>query len=195
MKKNILTLALSFTVASLVYSNTALSDQVIVDDVIIKMGALGSEGSLCIGVDCIDGEVFGYDGIKLKTNDPLIMFNDTSSSSSFPTNDWSIGITDHALGGSTDFIIKDVVGATNVLVMQAGALGGVALGSGSAVETNAISVGAATTERRIMHVAPGVNPTDAINLSQVPALVSPINDRIDALNVRINDLLTRINAL
>ncbi|MDH5393668.1 MAG: hypothetical protein OEY11_10820 [Gammaproteobacteria bacterium] len=186
IKKHIL--ALAWTVSSIVYSNSALSDQLVIDDLIVT-------GSTCVGVDCIDGEEFGYDTLKLKANDPLIMFDDTSATGGFPSNDWSIGITDYGLGGTADFVIKDVTGNTNVLLMQAGPWGGITLGAGSTVEENAISVGATAMERRIMHVAPGVEPTDAINLSQIPALVSPINDRIDALNVRIDDLLNRINSL
>ena len=188
IKKHILALPLTLAGISIVYSNSALSDQVIVDDLIV-------DGSTCVGVDCIDGEEFGFDSLKIKTNDPVIMFNDTSSTSSFPSNDWSVGITDHALGGSADFIIKDVSSGFNVMVLEGGPYGGVALGAGSTLEENAISVGATAAERRVMHVAPGVDPTDALNLSQVPALIAPLNTRIDALNVRINDLLTRINQL
>ncbi|MDH5426261.1 MAG: hypothetical protein OEY29_14830 [Gammaproteobacteria bacterium] len=193
IKQHIQALALTLAGASVIYSGQALSDQVIADDLILSPGA--GDASLCIGIDCIDGEIFGFDGIKLKADDPLIMFNDTSSTGSFPSNDWSVGISDYGLAGSADFIVKDVSGGSNVMVLEAGAFGGIALGAGSTVVENAISVGATAAERRITHVAPGVADTDAINLSQVPALLVPVNARIDALNVRINDLLTRINNL
>ena len=73
--------------------------------------------------------------------------------------------------------------------------GGVALGSGSTVEQNAISVGATGNERRIVHVADGVNPTDAMNMSQFDAQAALLNDRIDAINVRITELLDRVSKL
>jgi hypothetical protein len=44
----------------------------------------------------------------------------------------------------------------------------VALGTGSvADEANSVSVGSTGAERQIIHVAPGVNPTDAVNVSQL----------------------------
>ncbi|MFX1739975.1 YadA family autotransporter adhesin [Paraburkholderia kururiensis] len=47
----------------------------------------------------------------------------------------------------------------------------VALGSGSvASEANTVSVGSAGSERRITNVAPGINPTDAVNMSQLQAV-------------------------
>lgn len=181
-------MALVCTSSAFVFANPALADQVINDDLIVTLDT-------CVGSDCIDGEVFDFDGFKIKTNDPQIRFDDTSSSGSFPSNDWSMGITDYSLGGSADFIIKDVTSDINVLVLQPGAAGGVALGAGSAVEAGAISIGAAAGERRVTHVAAGVDGTDAINLSQFNAGMVPINARIDAIEDRIDDLLERINRL
>ena len=44
----------------------------------------------------------------------------------------------------------------------------VALGAGSvAAEANTVSVGSVGAERRITNVAPGVNPTDAVNVAQL----------------------------
>ena len=184
---------LTITSTSFVFSTTASSDQVFLDDVIVKGDPAG--GGLCVGPDCADLEEFGFDGIKLKANDPLIMFDDTSSSASFPSNDWSLGVTDNAQGGPADFVIKDVTADMAVMVLQAGSSGGVALGAGSTVEQNAISVGATGNERRIMHVADGVNPTDAMNMSQFNTQAAPLNDRIDAINVRITELLDRVSKL
>ena len=184
---------LTITSTSFVFSTTASSDQVFLDDVIVKGDPAG--GGLCVGPDCADLEEFGFDGIKLKANDPLIMFDDTSSSASFPSNDWSLGVTDNAQGGPADFVIKDATADMAVMVLQAGSSGGVALGAGSTVEQNAISVGATGNERRIMHVADGVNLTDAMNMSQFNAQAAPLNDRIHAINVRITELLDRVSKL
>ena len=41
-------------------------------------------------MDCVNGESFGFDTIRLKENNLRIKFVDTSSSASFPTNDWQL---------------------------------------------------------------------------------------------------------
>ena len=52
----------------------------------------------------------------------------------------------------------------------------VALGAGSiASEANTVSVGSPGNERRITNVAPGMNPTDAVNMSQLGAVQSNMN--------------------
>ena len=62
MKK--LTLAIS---ALILGSSQAMADQVFNDDVII-------DGSLCVGFDCVNGESFGFDTIRLKDNNTRIKF-------------------------------------------------------------------------------------------------------------------------
>ena len=53
----------------------------------------------------------------------------------------------------------------------------VALGAYSvADQPNTVSVGSAGNERRITNVAPGVNPTDAVNISQLGGLQQQVND-------------------
>ncbi|HXI22425.1 MAG TPA: tail fiber domain-containing protein [Pyrinomonadaceae bacterium] len=70
----------------------AMPDVVTADDEIIQ-------GSLCVGLDCVNGEVFNFDTIRLKENNTRISFNDTSTSAGFPTNDWTIRANDSASGG------------------------------------------------------------------------------------------------
>ncbi|MEO1370030.1 MAG: hypothetical protein AAFX50_22845, partial [Acidobacteriota bacterium] len=57
--------------------DVALKDQQFLDDVIIV-------GSACAGLDCNNGESFGFDTLRLKENNLRIHFNDTSNSASFP---------------------------------------------------------------------------------------------------------------
>ncbi|KKI35137.1 autotransporter adhesin [Burkholderia vietnamiensis] len=58
----------------------------------------------------------------------------------------------------------------------AAAANSVALGNGSiATEANTVSVGSAGSERRITNVAPGINPTDAVNVSQLGSVQSSVN--------------------
>lgn len=78
----------------------AFADQVFTDDVIV-------DGSLCVGQDCVNGESFGFDTIRLKENNLRIGFNDTSNSASFPSNDWEITINDSGNGGANYFGITD----------------------------------------------------------------------------------------
>ena len=52
-----------------------LTDQLILDDLIV-------DGSLCVGMDCVNGEPFGFDTIRLKENNTRIRFYDTSCTSS-----------------------------------------------------------------------------------------------------------------
>ncbi|MFL9874167.1 YadA-like family protein [Paraburkholderia megapolitana] len=60
---------------------------------------------------------------------------------------------------------------------QATAQGAVALGANSiADQANTVSVGSPGNERRITNVAPGINPTDAVNVSQLQGVQGNIND-------------------
>ena len=84
------------------------------DDVIVT-------GSLCTGFDCADGESFGFDAIKLKEHNLRILFDDTSYTASYPTNDWRIVINDSTNGGAAYFGIEDVTDGTMPFRIEAGA--------------------------------------------------------------------------
>ena len=89
-------------------------DQVILDDLIV-------DGSTCVGFDCTNGESFGFDTIRLKENNLRIKFQDTSTSASFPTNDWQITINDTSNGGQNKFSIDDIDGGRTPFTIEAGA--------------------------------------------------------------------------
>jgi hypothetical protein len=91
-----------------------LADQVFLDDIIV-------DGSACIGFDCVNGESFGFDTIRIKENNLRIKAIDTSSSSSFPTNDWQITFNDSANGGANKFSIDDIDGGRTPFTIEAGA--------------------------------------------------------------------------
>ncbi len=78
-------------------------------------------GSLCVGTDCSDPETWGYDVLRLKENNLRINFTDTSSTSSYPANDWSIVINDTDDGGSSFFAIQDATSGNTVFKIEAGA--------------------------------------------------------------------------
>jgi hypothetical protein len=91
-----------------------LFDQQIIDDLIVM-------GSQCVGVDCVNGESFGFDTIRLKENNLRIKFQDTSNSAGFPSNDWQITANDSANGGANRFSIDDVDGGRTPFTIEAGA--------------------------------------------------------------------------
>ena len=93
-------------------SSPLMADNVINDDHIII-------GSSCVGVDCNNGESFGFDTIRLKENNLRIKFEDTSNSATFATNDWQITINDSASGGANKFSIDDVDGGTVPFTIEA----------------------------------------------------------------------------
>jgi hypothetical protein len=89
-------------------------DQVINDDLIVQ-------GSACIGLDCVNNESFGFDTIRLKENNTRIKFEDTSTATGFPSNDWQLTANDSASGGANKFSIDDVTGAKTPFTITAGA--------------------------------------------------------------------------
>ena len=89
-------------------------DQVILDDLIV-------DGSACIGFDCVNSESFGFDTIRIKENNLRIRAMDTSSTASFPTNDWQITFNDSSNGGQNKFSIDDIDGGRTPFTIEAGA--------------------------------------------------------------------------
>ncbi|MCP4692473.1 MAG: tail fiber domain-containing protein [Desulfobacterales bacterium] len=91
-----------------------LEDHVINDDLIV-------DGSACIGFDCVNGESFGFDTIRLKENNLRIKFDDTSVAASYPRNDWQLTANDSANGGASKFSIDDITGGRTPFTVEAGA--------------------------------------------------------------------------
>jgi hypothetical protein len=110
--KKLMVLAVATSLLGIIPSLHA--DQVISDDLIVN-------GSTCVGFDCVNGESFGFDTIRLKENNLRIKFQDTSASASFPTNDWQITANDTSNGGANKFSIDDVDGGRTPFTIEAGA--------------------------------------------------------------------------
>jgi len=91
-----------------------LADQVISDDLIV-------DGSACIGQDCVNGESFGFDTLRLKENNLRIKFQDTSNTASFPTNDWQLTANESDNGGLNKFSIDDISGGRTPFTIEASA--------------------------------------------------------------------------
>ena len=92
----------------------AFADQVILDDLIV-------DGSACIGVDCVNGESFGFDTLRLKENNLRIRFQDTSTSSSFPSSDWQLTANDSNNGGANKFSIDDITSGSTPFTVSGSA--------------------------------------------------------------------------
>jgi len=112
--KNKLIYTAALGVAYLI-SPSAIADIVHNDDVIIN------GGSLCTGMDCVNGENFGFDTVRLKENNLRVHFDDTSNSASFPSNDWRIIINDTTNGGANHFSVEDTTGVKVPFRIEAGA--------------------------------------------------------------------------
>jgi hypothetical protein len=92
----------------------AQADIIHADDVIAQF-------SMCIGNDCVNGESFGFDTLRLKENNLRIKFDDTSNSASFPRNDWQLTANDTSNGGAEKFSIDDITGSRTPFTILAGA--------------------------------------------------------------------------
>jgi hypothetical protein len=84
----------------LLIAPSAFADQVIPDDQIVQ-------GSSCVGLDCVNGESFGFDTIRMRENNLRIRFDDTSTSAGFPSNDWVLQANETASGGASRFMLID----------------------------------------------------------------------------------------
>jgi hypothetical protein len=80
-------------------------DDVIPDDLVVQ-------GSACVGLDCVNGEVFGFDSIRVKENNTRIQFEDTSAAG-FPLNNWQIRANSSAAGGASFLAFVDQGAAGN----------------------------------------------------------------------------------
>jgi hypothetical protein len=78
----------------------AMPDFVIADDLIVQ-------GSACVGLDCVNGEVFGFDTIRMKENNTRLQYDDTSTSAGFATNNWQIRANSSASGGGSFLAFVD----------------------------------------------------------------------------------------
>lgn len=96
------------------FSFSAKADFVINDDLIV-------DGSACIGFDCVNGESFSFDTIRLKENNLRIKFDDTSTAASFPRTDWQLTANASANGGASKFSIDDISGSRTPFTVEANA--------------------------------------------------------------------------
>lgn len=110
--------------------------------------------SLCVGFDCVNGESFGSDTIRLKENNLRIKAEDTSASASFPTVDWQLTFNDSANGGANKFSIDEIDSGRTPFTITAGAR------SNSIFVNSSGRVGFGTSTPTVdLHVRQGNTPT------------------------------------
>jgi len=133
-------------------------DFVIADDLIVQ-------GSACVGLDCVDGENFGFDTIRVKENNDRIQFDDTSTSAGFATNNWQIRANAQGSGGGSflAFVDQGATGnsETGTIVFEVDA--GAPANSLRVSSTGNIGVGTATP---VLDVHVNTTDTPAIRLEQ-----------------------------
>ena len=128
-------------------SQFAVADICYVDDLVV-------EGSLCVGIDCVCNMSFGFDTIVLKENNLRILFDDTSTSGSFPKNDWRLIANDSSNGGAEYFAIQDATAGRQVFRVEAGAP------SNSLYVDDGGRVGLSTSQPVVdLHIVSGNTPT------------------------------------
>lgn len=133
-------------------------DFVIADDLIVQ-------GSTCSGLDCVNGEAFGFDTVRLKENNTRLQFDDTSVSAGFATNNWQIRANSSASGGGNFLAFVDQ-GATGnseagTLVFQVDA--GAQANALRVSSSSNVGIGTATP---VLDVHANTTDTPAIRLEQ-----------------------------
>ena len=133
----------------------ALADTVIADDLIVQ-------SSICVGLQCVLNESFGFDTLRLKQDLVRLGFVDTSSQPGFPTTDWQITINDPDGQGTAEFFaIDNLDSGARILRLNAAAP------ANSVVVDNAGNLGLGTaTPGTEVHVLDSDTPT--VRLEQNP---------------------------
>ncbi len=108
------------------------------------------------------------------------------------TGSVAVGVNASASNGGAAFGDNAVATGSSSVALGPGAVAlapnSVAIGAGSVSNVaNTVSVGSPGNERRITNVAAGINPTDAVNVSQLNNLNSQYGYQISRLDQRINN--------
>ena len=140
----------------------SVQDQVINDDLIVV-------GGECVGIDCASGESFDFVTIRLKENSTRIYFQDTSSTSEFPSNDWTLVANDSGSGGLNRFSIYNVDGGRTPFSVLAGSPENalyVQGESGSSTINAAVGISEVPASGINLHVADGWTPYIRLQLTE-----------------------------
>jgi hypothetical protein len=78
-------------------------------------------GNLCAGPQCVNEEDLGTDTLRLKSITTRLKFEDASTITGFPSNDWQLTANDPLEGGDDFFSLEDVTGSLVPFTVMAGA--------------------------------------------------------------------------
>ena len=199
--------AILISLLGLLTAMPGVADQIVADDLIVQ-GAVNQTGSLCVGVDCVNNEAFNGDTLRLKENNLRIRLHDTTASGDEYSTSWYIVANDSASGGNSLFQFQYTDGNTStgtpVMTLGTGASGskGVAIGYGSTLASDVISVGQTDLVRQLKHVATGLADTDLLITKTVNeyspyaaqhAQIAAANQALDALNAQLDNIETALN--
>jgi len=77
------------------------------------------QGSICVGLDCLSNESYGFDTVRLKENNTRLVFRDTSNAPGFPAVSWQLIANDSANGGRDYMAIQNMdTGRVPFMVMH-----------------------------------------------------------------------------
>ena len=121
--------------------------------------------SLAVGTSTVNDENFGFDTLRLKQPVIRILLEDSSSSGSFPKNDWRLLFNDEsATPGDNYFAIEDATAGTVPFRIDAGAptdsfrITTTGLGIAGSVSFSELGLGTDTPEKPL-HILTGSEPT------------------------------------
>ncbi|MCB1876039.1 MAG: hypothetical protein KDH88_08700 [Chromatiales bacterium] len=106
--------SLSVCVLLLALPQASWADNQINDDLIVR-------GSECVGQDCVLGENFSFETLRLKENNTRLRFVDTSNTGSFPSVDWELVANDSNNGGRNRFSVENVDTDRELFTLEDGA--------------------------------------------------------------------------
>lgn len=155
---------LALPVTCVVIATSARADQLISDDLIVS-------GSACVGLDCTNGQAFGFDTLVLKENNVRLLFLDTSSTSSFPSTDWALVANDSQNGGRNRFSIEDRTAGSEIFTI-AGNAPPQALAISAA---GRVGLGTGTPDTEL-HVRSGDTPTIRLDQSNAQGWAAQVWD-------------------
>ena len=114
MKTKVSFLQLALTSCLFTGSGLLHAEQLISDNLVVQ-------GLMSLGRDSQTNTSFGNDTLILRENSLQIYFDDTSTTTGFPSNDWRITCNDTGTNGASYFGIDDATGGKRPFRIDAGA--------------------------------------------------------------------------
>lgn len=163
----------------------ASADIVVNDDQIVV-------GKFCQGIDCTNGQTFGNETVRLRENNTRLTFIDMSADPA--AQSWRMVANSRLSGGPDHFQfqvqpdLSETDDGTPVAHFGTAADDGIALGRESEIVDGAVSIGQASLERRIMHVARMLADTDLATVSDVDSHADAVHAKLDVIDAELDEV-------